>query len=844
MLKSLLPLLLFLSIACMLRAQDAFFTTESPPTRALIVGISKYQDPKIPKLNYAHRDAEAFAKFLSDHGWVKNPKDVHLLVNDQATSGNLVKEFSWLLKESKAGDRVIIYFAGHGDKETLTSSGLGYLLTYNSPPNNFMAGGAFNLRDLQTIIKDLSAKEVHVILITDACKSGEGAGELPGASAVTANLSQQYSKEVKLLSCQPNELSKEGPNWGGGRGVFSFYLVEGLSGAADKNGNGEITVVEIENYLEEQVSQAVRSQLPFAVGDKNQVLTYVKAGGAPAPSNNTAAPAGNVTTRGLEQPAAAANPEADEWKKAFEKALKEQQLLEPMRDCANWYYRKLTALESLSASDKEDLTYSFVAALTDGSQEVYNTYMQADSAQLATYFKKDPKFSLYPAYLGRACELLGEDHYLYKTFKLRQLNFESLVERVKYYESNKSAKAQEKLVTQQKEMDEFLNDLGEEYEYLQENPNVYYDKALFAYNNGQYEEALTNAQKATELSPQWALPYNLQGLCLMYGNGDYEAAEAPLRKAVELVEAEQKPYFQFDLAQALYSNNDHEGAIELLNEVTQAQPDFAHAWNWLGINYRYTKEYDPGKAACQHALDLEPGNPQYQYEMGAMLYDSGDVEASIPYFQTCLLLESQEDMYWRSNSKITLDWIQQNTQFPLLPEEEVRARISSEVNLEEESFYDDAGNLNVELLKEKAEKSFNEGDYQQAEELLYMLLDDGQSDPLTLFYLGMVFNGQYRLEEALDLFQFTLEMAEAEEEGYDILEPFFQFGLANAYFLMDDLDNAEAAALKSIDEANDFFEGYYLLSSIYDLQGDYERSQEMLDKYVEMGGVLEEFDDH
>ncbi|MCB0618709.1 MAG: tetratricopeptide repeat protein, partial [Saprospiraceae bacterium] len=398
--------------------------------------------------------------------------------------------------------------------------------------------------------------------------------------------------------------------------------------------------------------------------------------------------------------------------------------------------------------------------------------------------------------------------------------------------------------TQQKEMDEFLNDLGEEYEYLQENPNVYYDKALFAYNNGQYEEALTNAQKATELSPQWALPYNLQGLCLMYGNGDYEAAEAPLRKAVELVEAEQKPYFQFDLAQALYSNNDHEGAIELLNEVTQAQPDFAHAWNWLGINYRYTKEYDPGKAACQHALDLEPGNPQYQYEMGAMLYDSGDVEASIPYFQTCLLLESQENMYWHSNSKITLDWIQQNTQFPLLPEEEVRARISSEVNLEEESFYDDAGNLNVELLKEKAEKSFNEGDYQQAEELLYMLLDDGQSDPLTLFYLGMVFNGQYRLEEALDLFQFTLEMAEAEEEGYDILEPFFQFGLANAYFLMDDLDNAEAAALKSIDEANDFFEGYYLLSSIYDLQGDYERSQEMLDKYVEMGGVLEEFDDH
>ena len=34
-------------------------------TFAVVIGISDYQDPKIPDLRYAHRDAEAFALFLT-----------------------------------------------------------------------------------------------------------------------------------------------------------------------------------------------------------------------------------------------------------------------------------------------------------------------------------------------------------------------------------------------------------------------------------------------------------------------------------------------------------------------------------------------------------------------------------------------------------------------------------------------------------------------------------------------------------------------------------------------------------------------------------------------------------
>jgi len=37
---------------------------------------------------------------------------------------------------------------------------------------------------------------------------------------------------------------------GGGRGVFSWYLVNGLKGLADKNGDGIITGKDIQLYLD------------------------------------------------------------------------------------------------------------------------------------------------------------------------------------------------------------------------------------------------------------------------------------------------------------------------------------------------------------------------------------------------------------------------------------------------------------------------------------------------------------------------------------------------------------------------------------------------------------------
>ena len=96
-------------------------TNANGTTRAVVIGISDYQDPGIPNLNYAHRDAEAYVDYLkSSAGGSLSDDQVTLLTNTEATLGNMVTAIDGLIESSQPGDRAIIYFSGHGDVETKT----------------------------------------------------------------------------------------------------------------------------------------------------------------------------------------------------------------------------------------------------------------------------------------------------------------------------------------------------------------------------------------------------------------------------------------------------------------------------------------------------------------------------------------------------------------------------------------------------------------------------------------------------------------------------------------------------------------------------------------------------
>ncbi len=222
-------------------------------TRALIVGISKYE--YVDTLQYADVDAKMFAQYLQQNGfWGIQKEDVTLLTNDKAKYGDLTVQLQRIAMISKPGDNLLFYFSGHGDVETQTIFNRGYLLAYDTYSSNYMANG-LRVDDLKDLFVTLLSNNIKVIIVTDACRSGKLAGGLKGAEFTATAISNMWKNEIKILSSQPGQLSYEDKKWGNGRGVFSYYLINGLNGEADTNKDSTITLSELEMYVGSNVAK-------------------------------------------------------------------------------------------------------------------------------------------------------------------------------------------------------------------------------------------------------------------------------------------------------------------------------------------------------------------------------------------------------------------------------------------------------------------------------------------------------------------------------------------------------------------------------------------------------------
>ncbi len=244
-------LCIFLYCLC-LRGSLLAQQSASPKTYALVIGISSYQSKALPSLQYADKDAGLFAGYLkSAAGGSVPPKQIRLLQNDKASIAAIYDALDWLKEQCKKDDKVYFYFSGHGDLETEKKTTPGYLLAYNTPPNNYV-NNAISIQSLNDAANALTLDNgANVILITDACHSGKLAGDFfKGKQYAAGQLSKVMNNEVRLAACAAHEEAAEGADWGGGRGVFSYYLLSGLAGKADSKHDSSIQLWEINKYLD------------------------------------------------------------------------------------------------------------------------------------------------------------------------------------------------------------------------------------------------------------------------------------------------------------------------------------------------------------------------------------------------------------------------------------------------------------------------------------------------------------------------------------------------------------------------------------------------------------------
>jgi uncharacterized caspase-like protein len=245
---------------------------------AVVVGVSEYEDSRIPSLRYAARDAQVFHDWLvAPTGGRYAPSKVKLLLNRNATNEKIKDAlFNWL-KQAIEEDVVVIYFAGHGSPESPESVQNLFLLPYNSRYDNIAVTG-FPMWDVETALKRF-IKARRVVIIADACHAA-GVGQsfdvavradrglqINPISSGLQGLSDVGEGVCVISASRDREFSQEGREWGGGHGVFSYYLLEGLKGAADFDRSGSVSVGEVTVYVSQQVRRATRNaQNPIVAG--------------------------------------------------------------------------------------------------------------------------------------------------------------------------------------------------------------------------------------------------------------------------------------------------------------------------------------------------------------------------------------------------------------------------------------------------------------------------------------------------------------------------------------------------------------------------------------------------
>jgi hypothetical protein len=215
---------------------------------ALVIGVSNYE--KWPKLPYATKDAKDVADKLRKIGF-----RVQLILDP--SSSELKTSLNKLVYEtgSEKNRAILIYYAGHGETETLAdNTKMGYIIPRDCPllkkePLGF-AAHAISMKDIESV--SLRIKSKHVIMLFDSCFSGS---LFSLVRALPENITEKSSLPVRQFITAGNE-DEQVPD----KSMFKRTFLIGLEGDADLTGDGYITGSELGMFLSEKVVNYTRGK--------------------------------------------------------------------------------------------------------------------------------------------------------------------------------------------------------------------------------------------------------------------------------------------------------------------------------------------------------------------------------------------------------------------------------------------------------------------------------------------------------------------------------------------------------------------------------------------------------
>lgn len=215
---------------------------------AVVIGISRYKNVDVPSVDFAKRDATVMKQYLTNQFGFDERRIIY--ADDENAA---LTDFKRIFEEQLANyvqegkSDVFIYYSGHGVPDPETKEA--YFVPYDCNPNYAKSTG-YKLSEFYERLSTLKARTVTVVI--DACFSGASEKGM-----LLKNISPVFIRFRSPIAGIDNGIvftsstGQQVSTWYHNKkhGLFTYFFLKGLRGDADKNGDKQVTVEEMENYL-------------------------------------------------------------------------------------------------------------------------------------------------------------------------------------------------------------------------------------------------------------------------------------------------------------------------------------------------------------------------------------------------------------------------------------------------------------------------------------------------------------------------------------------------------------------------------------------------------------------
>jgi tetratricopeptide (TPR) repeat protein len=397
-------------------------------TYALLIGISRYQnDPPVPSLRFADKDAETFQELLTKPvgGGLDATTQIRLLTNEKATRAAIddaVQNFA--IPHASPDNTLILFVAAHGvylktEADPQTHKPIDsepYILTYDSNHQDPKVTG-YSMDDFRLMIAEQATRYGRVLVFVDVCHAENVAGIAGGSELqepVRKVFEGAYGDLGLMMATFSAKPALESVNFGGGHGAFSYFLISGLNGAAGVPDSDSLTFEDLFQYVNSQLLEyTLRRQVPFqktrnpdmiVVPDIHKEGIQLKEAQhlSQADIRDIRRPRGVATPR----PSAPATRQERQANDAFDEALGRGWLLPEEPGSAFQILARMRQNPDYAAAELLAREQRLHVALADRGQQIMSRYLDGEQEAL-----KKPDFEKCARYFDEAFQLAPSASY-------------------------------------------------------------------------------------------------------------------------------------------------------------------------------------------------------------------------------------------------------------------------------------------------------------------------------------------------------------------------------------------------------------------------------------------------